>query len=468
MEQTVYDLIDMVKQVFPDFSTGVSFDEETHMGVKRCINNAKVSDHHAIIPTAQIENTDLNALPDGEKNILFMIAGKLLTATSEPHKYETVKVIVKCENNDFYVSGKTVIEDGFKSVEQYIKSVINGKSSKADGKKENKLPEITEEQEFENVSADVTSGFTTPPNSYTEDTLLGAMETAGNTDYDENSDVEKKGLGTPATRDSIIEHLIKHGYIVRDKKKITATEKGVNFIGILPDEIKSAKLTVDWETALQNIEKGEISPESFMSEIENFTKELVEKYSEKAENSPFAKKKEILGKCPRCGKNIYEGKQNYYCESGKEGCGFTVWKELKYPNTSVSPEQLKALLNEGKARFEAISKEGKKYTADFALEDTGKYINLVFLPAESEDLGKCPKCGESVLSGKYGFYCKGKCGMNIGKVYGKELTEIQVKKLLEGKQITLVSSGSKTVVMPEVVRNDYNGKTYFQWKTKRR
>ncbi|MCM1524051.1 MAG: DNA topoisomerase 3 [Ruminococcus sp.] len=459
MEQTALDIINTIQRTIPELNFGI-----TNPNVKRCLNNKKISDHTAVIPTAEIANIDLNSLPATDKNILLLISAKLLVATSKQYEYEAVKVTVNCENNDFYASGKTVISKGFKEIESRVKSVLTGNTPQ---ETETKLPEISENQQFENVTSMVTSGFTTPPKSYTEDTLLGAMETAGNTDYDENSDVEKKGLGTPATRDSVIEHLIKHGYIVRDKKKITATEKGVNFIGVLPDEIKSAKLTADWETALQNIEKGEISPESFMSEIENFTKELVEKYSEKAENSPFAKKKEILGKCPRCGKNIYEGKQNYYCESGKEGCGFTVWKELKYPNTSVSPEQLKALLNEGKTRFEAVSKEGKKYTADFALEDTGKYINLVFLPAESEELGKCPKCGESVLSGKYGFYCKGKCSMNIGKVYGKELTEIQVKKLLEGKQITLVSSGNKTVVMPEVIQNDYNGKTYFQWKTKK-
>lgn len=459
MEQTALDIIDTIQQEIPILNLGI-----TSPNVKCCLNNKKVSDHTAVIPTAEIANVDLNSLPAGEKNVLLLISAKLLIATSEPHEYESVKVTVCSEGQDFYASGKTIISKGFKDIESRIKLQLTGNKPQ---ETKAALPEISENQKFENVSAEVTSGYTTPPIAYTEDTLLGAMETAGNTDYDENSDVEKKGLGTPATRDGIIEHLIKHEYIERNKKKIVATEKGVNFISVLPDEIKSAKLTADWETALQNIEKGEVSPKNFMSEIEKFTKELVEKYSEKAENSPFAKEKEILGKCPRCGQNIYEGKMSYYCESGKEGCGFTVWKKVKYPDTSVSPEQMKSLLSNGKAKLEAVSKEGKKYTADFALEDTGKYINLVYLPVENEGLGKCPKCGEAVLKGQYGFYCKRKCGMNLGKVYGKDLTESQLKKLLEGKQVTITSKDTKTIVMPEVVQNDYQGKTYFQWKTKK-
>lgn len=459
MEQTALDMIDTVQQTIPELNFGI-----TNPNVKRCLNNKKVSDHTAVIPTAEIANADLNSLPAGEKNILMLISAKLLIATSEPHEYESVKVTVRSESFDFYASGKTVISKGYKDIESRIKLQLTGHKPQ---ETETALPEISENQKFDNVSAEVISGYTSSPKAYTEDTLLSAMETAGNTDYDENSDVEKKGLGTPATRADIIENLVKRAYIVRDKKKITASEKGVKLIEAVPDEIKSAKLTADWETTLQNIEKGEADPDSFMNEIENFTRELVNKYSEKYENSPFAKEKEILGKCPRCGKNIYEGKQSFYCESGKDGCGFFVWKNQKYPDTTVSAEQMKALLSEGKARFEAVAKSGERYFSYFKLEDTGKYINLTFIPAEIEVLGKCPKCGEAVLKGQYGFYCKGKCGMNIGKVYGKELTEEQVNKLLDGQIVTLTFNGNKTIVMPEVVQNDYNGKTYFQWKTKK-
>lgn len=268
-------------------------------------------------------------------------------------------------------------------------------------------------------------------------------------------------------RAAIIEGLVKREYIMRKNKQIIAADKGINLIKVVPDEVKSPKMTADWETALQNIEKGLTSPDDFMNEIENFTAELVKKYAEKADCSSFSTEKEILGKCPRCGKNIYDGKQNYYCESGKDGCGFSVWKNQKYPDTTVSAKHMAELLSLGKTKLKAVSKNGKEYTAEFTLEDTGKYINLSLVPADSTALGKCPKCGGDVINGQYGFHCKSKCGMNLAKVYGRELTETQLKNLLDGKEISYTSNGKKTVVLPEVAENNYQGKTYFQWKTKK-
>lgn len=458
MEQTAIDMIQTVQQVIPEFNLGI-----TTPNVKRCLNNKKVSDHTAIIPTAEIANADLNTLPVGEKNILFLIAAKLLTATSEPHKYEAVKVTVNSEGYDFFANGKTVIANGFKDIESRIKSKLKGNTETPE--KEIKLPEITKGQTFEHASSTVTSGYTSPPKAFTEDTLLKAMETAGNTDYDENSDVEKKGLGTPATRADIIENLEKRAYIVRDNKKINATEKGVQLIEVVPDEVKFPKLTADWETMFQRIEKGQASPENFMNFIENFVHMLIQNYAEVVECDNFAKP--TLGKCPRCGKNIIEGKQNYYCESGKNGCGFNVWKKPKYPDTTVSAKQMAELLSLGKTKLKAVSKNGKEYIAEFMLEDTGKYINLVFAPADDTALGKCPKCGGDIINGQYGFHCKNKCGMNIAKVYGKVLTEFQLKNLLDGKEISFTANGKKTVVLPEVTENNYQGKTYFQWRTKK-
>lgn len=271
-------------------------------------------------------------------------------------------------------------------------------------------------------------------------------------------------MGTPATRADIIENLEKREYIVRDGKKINATAKGIKLIEVVPDEVKSPKLTAVWETMLQHMEKGQASPDSFMNEIESFVRKLTENYSESAEGSGFVRSS--LGKCPRCGKNIIEGKLNYYCESGKDGCGFSVWKNQKYPNTTVSAKQMEELLSLGKTTLKAVSKNGKEYTADFSLEDTGKYVNLVFAQSESTALGKCPKCGGDIIGGQYGFHCKNKCGMNVGKVYGKELTENQLKNLLSGKEISYTAGGKKTVVVPEIIENNYQGKIYFQWKTK--
>ena len=460
MEQTALDMIQTVQQVIPEFNLGI-----TNPNVKICLNDKKVKDHTAIIPTAKIANADLTALPVGEKNILFLIAAKLLIATSEPYKYEAVKITVDSEGYDFYANGKTVISNGFRDVESHIKSKLKGDSENDEtSEKETKLPEVIKGQTFEHASSTITSGYTSSPKAFTEDTLLKAMETAGNTDYDEDSDVEKKGLGTPATRADIIEFLEKRGYIARDKKKIIASEKGINLIEVVPNEVKSPKLTADWEMYLQNIEKGQASPDSFMNKIEIIVRNLTQTYAEVVECDTFAKTS--LGKCPRCGKNILEGKQNYYCESGKEGgCGFNVWKKPKYPNTTVSAKQMTELLTLGMTRLKAVSKSGNDFTANFALEDTGKYINLVLVTSESTALGKCPKCGGDVINSQYGFHCKNKCGMNLAKVYGKVLTEFQLKNLLDGKQISFTTNGKKTVVLPEVFENNYQGKTYFQWKT---
>ncbi|MGN0594197.1 MAG: DNA topoisomerase 3 [Hominimerdicola sp.] len=336
MEQTAKDMIRHVYSVFTDFGTAPAEPD-----VKRCINNKKVTGHHAIIPTANITTADLSSLPEGQKNILKLISAKLIMATSEPHKYEAVKVKISCESNDFSANGKTVIEDGWKAIEDKVKSIMKSKNTddeEKNGSDTKSLPEITQGQTFYNVSAEKAEHWTSPPKPYTEDTLLSAMEHAGQENYDD--DTEKKGLGTPATRAATIEGLVKHGYAERNGKKITATDKGVNLISVVPDEVKSPKLTADWEMQLQQIERGEYSANSFMKEITAFVEDICSKYSSSDSSAAF-----------------------------KNG---------------------------------------------------------------SEPLGTCPKCGKEVKKGKFGFYCTGKCGMNVAKVYGKELTETQLKNLLSG------------------------------------
>lgn len=377
MEQTARNMVGTVYSVFPDFGTAPQ-----NVEIKRLINNKKVTGHHAIIPTSNISSSDLSSLPEGQKNILKLISSKLIMAVSKPHKYEAVKIKVTCESTDFSANGKTVIENGWKAIEENVKAVLKSKntddslnSDEYDTEKEDtkSLPEISQGQSFENVSADKAEHFTSPPKPFTEDTLLSAMEHAGQENYDD--DTEKKGLGTPATRAATIEGLVKHGYAERKGKKITATEKGINLINVVPDEVKSPKLTADWEMQLQQIERGEYSADSFMREITDFVNNICSKYG----------------------------------------------------------------------------------AVDSSVDFKGK----------SEVLGKCPKCGKEIKKGKFGFYCTGKCGMNIAKVYGKELTEAQLSKLLDGKEISYTSNGKKTIVVPEVIRNDYNGKTYFQWRTKK-
>lgn len=370
MEQTATDVIIRVYKVFPEFGSIPSV-----IDVKRCINNKKVTGHHAIIPTADITGADLKSLPEGQKNILMLISSKLILATSISFKYESVKVTITCEDNEFAASGKTIIENGWKAIEDKVKAAIKSKETDEEEKEDSKtLPEITQGQIFDNVTAEKSEHWTSPPKPYTEDTLLSAMEHAGMENYDDDT-AEKKGLGTPATRAATIEGLVNRGYAERKGKKIISTEKGVSLINVVPDEVKSPKLTADWEMQLQQIERGEYSADDFMNDIEHFVKDICNKYGETDQSISFNKKDEAIGSCPKCGKDVKKG--------------------------------------------------------------------------------------------KFGYYCTGKCGMNIAKVFGKELSEAQLSKLLAGKEISYTSNGKKTIVLPEWVQNDYNGKTYYQWKTKK-
>lgn len=331
--------------------------------ISKVINNAKVSGHHAIIPTSGIATADLSSLPSGERNILTLIATKLICATAPAHKYEAVKLTGICNGTEFTATGRTMLEIGWKA---YAKQSDKKNDEKA-------LPAVSEGQTFI-VTASKGEHFTSPPKPYTEDTLLSAMERAGNEDYDE--DTEKKGLGTPATRAATIEALVKNGYVERVGKQLRATDKGKELVTVVPDEVKSAKLTAEWESKLQQIEHGSLPEAVFMSGITKFITEMCSKYGS--------------------------------------------------VDKSVS------------------------------LSDGG-----------NEPIGKCPKCGAEVVKGKFGWYCKGKCGMNIAKVYGVELSDTQVKGLLDGKSTSYTSKGKKTIVRPEIVENPYNGKMYYQWKTER-
>lgn len=361
MEQTALKVINAIDDVF-DFGT------VPYPDIKRCINNSKVTGHHAIIPTLNIVTADLEKIPTTEKNVLKLIANRLLCASAGPHKYEAVKVTAVCNDTEFSASGKTTLDQGWKQYE--LKNSEDNEDAKI-------LLSVIEGQQF-TVSASKSEHFTSPPKPYTENTLLSAMEHAGQENYDEDS--EKKGLGTPATRAGTIEGLIKHGYAERKGKKITATEKGVNLINVVPEEVKSPQLTAEWEMQLQQIERGEYSSDEFMNSIVLFIKDICSKYEFTEESSSFTKR-----------------------------------------STKV--------------------------------------------------IGSCPKCGSDVKKGKYGFYCTGKCGMQLAKVFRKELTEIQLITLLNGSKTTFISKGKKTTVLPEITPFKYKTKegkevSGFQWRTK--
>ena len=314
--------------------------------IKRILNSKKVTDHHAIIPTMEIIKQDLKAIPESEMKILSLCANRLLCATGEKHIYNSTKAVITCNNTVFKVSGKEVWKNGWKEFEDFFKNSYKTAEDKSDAEEEKKLPELREGMMIAVEQTKVSEHFTQPPKHYTEDSLLSAMERAGVEDM--GDEVERKGLGTPATRADIIEKLVKDGFVKREKKQMIPTEDGMKLITILPDVVKSPKLTADWENELTLVSKGEVTAEQFMSGIEAMVTDLVKTYH------------------------------------------------------SVSDE----------------------YKAMFG---TGK--------GGQEVLGKCPKCGADVVRGKFGAYCTGKCGMNVGKALGVTLSDTQVKSLLQGKKI---------------------------------
>lgn len=314
--------------------------------IKRILNSKKVTDHHAIIPTMEIIKQDLKAIPESEMKILSLCANRLLCATGEKHIYNSTKAEITCNNIVFKVSGKEVWKNGWKEFEDFFKNSYKTTEDKSDAEEEKKLPELREGMTIAVEQTKVSEHFTQPPKHYTEDSLLSAMERAGAEDM--GDEVERKGLGTPATRADIIEKLVKDGFVKREKKQMIPTKDGMKLITILPDVVKSPKLTADWENELTLVSKGEVAAEQFMSGIETMVSDLVKAYH------------------------------------------------------SVSDEQ-KAMFGAGKSRQEV--------------------------------LGKCPKCGADVVKGKFGAYCTGKCGMNVGKALGVTLSDSQVKSLLQGKKI---------------------------------
>ena len=326
--------------------------------IKRILNSKKVTDHHAIIPTMEIAKADLAALPETERKILSLVANRLLCATGEKHLYETVKAEFSCNGHTFAVSGKSVTHNGWKSFEDAFKRSFKISGNQEEEKEEEKLPELSEGQAFDGVKTKVSEHFTSPPKHFTEDLLLSAMERAGAEDM--GDDVERKGLGTPATRADIIEKLVKDGFVKREKKQIIPTEDGLKLITVLPDVVKSPKLTADWENALTLVAKGELPMEDFMADIENMVSELIHTYHEVSDEQKkmFAQEQAVLGVCPNCGGQVVKGKFGAYCV---KKCGMNVSRVM---GAALTDAQVKDMLAGKKILLKGLkSKAGKPYDA---------------------------------------------------------------------------------------------------------
>ena len=324
------DMIGTVEELAGKIPLMLPFVEYWQLGhnIKRVVNNKKVSDHHAILPTKEAVEKGIMDLPVDKKNLMILIGQQVLQAVGEDYLYEQTDVTVNCQKNEFTARGKTAVQMGFKDVEKAFCSHCV-KTEKEDSDRQLEIPYGYQKgMQIFNVKAETSIHYTSPPKSFNEDTLLAAMETAGNKEFDEKT--EKKGLGTPATRASTIEKLVASGYAQRKGKQIIPTAEGRELIRVMPENLKSAGLTAEWENRLLLMERGELNGEQFMDDIVTMLEEILNgcRKIPEEERNRFQTAKELIGKCPVCGSDIFEGKRNFYCSNRQ--CDFALWKDNRF------------------------------------------------------------------------------------------------------------------------------------------
>jgi len=364
-----------VEALVPAVADAMPFDLPVDMdlSISQVINSAKVTDHHAIIPTQMIGNISIDSLPGTERNILLMVCTRLLAAIAPKHTYAETVITAECSGEMFKAKGKTVLQEGWKAIDPSF-AVSCGKKTATE---EKVLPVLEEGQELV-VSASLREGFTQPPKPYTEDLLLSAMENAGKEDMPD--DAERKGIGTPATRADIIEGLLKKGYITRESKQLKPTEKGINTIKVLPESVKAPMLTAEWEHSLKRIERGEVTAHEFMNDINNYVRDIVESNQAVPDehkdlfpsNRPA---RQVLGKCPRCDNGVVETIKAFSCAN--RDCKFALWKDNKFftaKKKSLTLEIATALINDGRIFVAGLysEKADRTYDATILLDSAGE------------------------------------------------------------------------------------------------
>lgn len=366
MKDSVEELVGKMPVLLPFVDYG-----QLGHGVKRVINNAKVSDHHAILPTKEAVEKGISDLPSDKKNLMMLICQQLVQATGEEYLYEQTDITVKCQEQDFKARGKIPVQMGFKEVEKAFKQLCV-KAEPVEGKeKETSIPAGYEEgMRLFPVKVDKTTHYTSPPKPFNEDTLLAAMETAGNKEFD--SETEKKGLGTPATRASIIEKLVSSGYAQRKGKQILPSTEGKELVKVMPEYLKSAVMTAEWENQLLMMEKGQITDTQFMGEITSLVRKILEVCREipEEERRRFQTAREVIGKCPVCGCDVFEGKQNFYCSNRQ--CDFALWKENRFLGSmekNLDKKMARELLDKACTHVKGLysKKKDMKFDADLLL-----------------------------------------------------------------------------------------------------
>lgn len=380
------DMKDSVEELVEKMPVLLSFVDYGQLGhgIKRVINNAKVSDHHAILPTKEVVEKGIADLPADKKNLMMLICQQLVQATGEEYLYEQTDITVKCQEHDFKARGKIPVQMGFKEVEKAFKQLCVKAEPVEEKEKETSIPAGYEEgMRLFPVKAEKTTHYISPPKPFNEDTLLAAMETAGNKEFD--SETEKKGLGTPATRASIIEKLVSSGYAQRKGKQILPSTEGKELVKVMPEYLKSAVMTAEWENQLLLMEKGQITDTQFMGEITSLVRKILEVCREipEEERRRFQTAREVIGKCPVCGCDVFEGKQNFYCSNRQ--CDFALWKENRFLGSmekNLDKKMARELLDKACTHVNGLysKKKDMKFDADLllTLEDGKPRFHLEF------------------------------------------------------------------------------------------
>ena len=359
------EMLEELAEELEDFLGFVSEDADDDVPrTRRTVNRQKVTDHHAILPTRSILQADLDALPKGERNILKLIIARTLMAVSKPFRYLETLLTTECAGEEFTAKGKEILEEGWKAVERKVLADILNRKREFTA-----LPQV-EESECGILNAELKEGQTSPPKHFTEDTLLHSMETASADSMPEG--VERQGIGTPATRAATIEKLVQKGFLERkgDKKTkvLLPTDKGKALITVMPEEIQSADMTADWETKLLRVERGEMEPETFMTEINDMISSLVNT-TEAVKGASALMKNKVIGVCPNCGNSVVEREKGYFCENRE--CRFVLWKDnafFKRLGKRMDAHVADRLLRDGRVRLkDCKSSKGKTYNATVLL-----------------------------------------------------------------------------------------------------
>lgn len=366
MEQSTMELLEVLPEILPFLEGNMGYD------VGRIINNDKVSDHHALLPTKESVKKGFSQLTEKQRNLYCMIGQRLAQAVSKECTYEETQITVQCAGHEFMAKGKRMTEPGFwKIATGFRASLKKSGEEETDTNKEELLEEnLQEGMEFSRIQAEADRHFTSPPKAFTEDTLLMEMETAGNKEFD--AETEKKGLGTPATRAAVIEKLVSSGYALRKGKQILPTVDGKALTAVIPTYLKSAAMTAEWENRLLLIERGQLDGKEFLEGVTELVKTVMEGCKEIPEEElQRFHPREQIGICPLCGSPVYEGKQNFYCSSRE--CSFALWKENHYLSgmrKQLDKKMAVELLTGGRTHADDFysRKTGKLFSADLLLD----------------------------------------------------------------------------------------------------